>query len=51
MSALALVAGTTLILTGLWHRDRERLSVVLFIGGALLVVLAGVFAAPGFVAD
>jgi hypothetical protein len=50
MSALSLVSGTVLILMGLWHRDRERLSVALFIAGALLVVVAGVLAAPAFVA-
>lgn len=47
MSGIALLAGTALILAGLWNRDRERLSVVLFLVGALLVVAAGVLAAPG----
>jgi hypothetical protein len=46
MSGIALVAGTALILGGLWHRDRERLALGLFIAGAVLVVLAGVFALP-----
>lgn len=50
MSALALVSGTVLILLGLWHRDRVRLSVGLFIAGALLVVLAGILATPLLVA-
>lgn len=47
MSGIILLAGTALILTGLWHRDRERLSISLFIAGAVLVVAAGVIAAPG----
>lgn len=47
MSGIILLTGTALILTGLWHRDRERLSMGLFIIGAVLVVAAGVIAAPG----
>jgi hypothetical protein len=48
MSAgIALVSGALLLLAGLWNRDRERLAVALFAAGAVLVVLAGVLAAPG----
>jgi len=47
MSGILLLAGTVLILTGLWHRDRERLSMGLFVIGAVLVVSAGVVAVPG----
>lgn len=50
MSAIALVSGTALVLIGLWHRDRQRLSVGLFIAGAILVVLAGIIATPTLVA-
>jgi hypothetical protein len=48
MSGIALLVGTALILVGLWRRDRERLSLVLFVSGALLVVLAGVSAVGSF---
>lgn len=51
MSGIALLAGTALILAGLWHRDRERLAIMLFVAGALLVIGAGVLAAPGILAD
>jgi hypothetical protein len=47
MSGIALLAGTVLILTGLWHRDREQLALALFVAGSLLVVLGGVLAVPG----
>jgi hypothetical protein len=47
-AGIALVAGAVLLLAGLWNRDRERLAVALFAAGAVLVVLAGVLAAPGF---
>jgi uncharacterized membrane protein YiaA len=46
MSGIALLAGTALILAGLWNRDRERVALGLFIAGAVLVVMAGVFAIP-----
>lgn len=51
LSGIALLAGTALILVGLWHRDRERLAIMLFVAGALLVIGAGVLAAPGILAD
>jgi hypothetical protein len=44
------MAGTALILSGLWHRDRERLALGLFVAGAVLVVLAGVIALPTIMA-
>jgi hypothetical protein len=50
MSGIALLAGTALILAGLWHRDRERLALGLFVAGAVLVVLAGVIALPTIMA-
>jgi hypothetical protein len=50
MSGVALMAGTALILSGLWHRDRERLALGLFVAGAVLVVLAGVIALPTIMA-
>jgi uncharacterized membrane protein YiaA len=50
MSGIALLAGTALILAGLWNRDRERLALGLFVAGAILVVLAGVLAIPALTA-
>jgi uncharacterized membrane protein YiaA len=50
MSGIALLAGTALILAGLWHRDRERVALGLFMAGAVLVVLAGVIALPTIMA-
>jgi uncharacterized membrane protein YiaA len=47
VAGLALLAGSVLILAGLWNRDRERLAMGLFAVGALLVVLAGVLATAG----
>jgi hypothetical protein len=49
MGGIVLLAGTALILAGLWHRDRERLALVLFVAGALLVVVAGLLVVPGAV--
>jgi uncharacterized membrane protein YiaA len=50
MSGIALLAGTALILAGLWNRDRERLALGLFVAGAVLVVAAGVLAVPALTA-
>lgn len=49
MAAIALVVGTALLLAGLWNRDRERLSIGLFVAGAILVVLAGLLFVPSIV--
>lgn len=45
---ITLLAGAGLLLAGLWNRDRERLALALFLVGAILVVIAGVLAVPGF---